>query len=132
MMVFLHILFAIIWTGSLIALPLLFIPVLKGEPRYDNLLDKIGYRLRKVGWAALLLLLLTGFYLMIERQLYKNTLMNIKLSLFLILVVMTLIHDILGPKLGSSFINRFMGRLMLLITLAIIFIAVNMLRGTIF
>ncbi len=128
-MVYLHIIFAIVWTGSLMALPLLIVPVLKKEPEYDRYIDSIGYRLRKVGWISLAVMLITGTYLLLDRELYRNPLMNIKLSLFLLLVILTVIHDWLGPRMGKSALNRTLGRLMLLVTLIIIFMAVAMLRG---
>jgi len=131
LMVFLHIIFAIIWTGSLIALPLLFIPVLKNDPRYDHYIDRIGYRLRKVGWFSLTAMLITGLYLLLDRDLYRNSLMNIKLIIFALLVLITFIHDWLGPKMGKSALNRILGRIMLLMTIFIIFLAVAMLRGVV-
>ncbi len=130
-MVYLHLMFAIIWTGSLIALPLLFMPVLKGEEKYRYYMDRIGYRLRAAGWISLAVLLLTGTYLLLDRALYRNPLMHIKLTLFVLLVLLTAIHDFLGPRLGLSRVNRYLGRVMLLLTLVIVFLAVAMLRGVV-
>ncbi len=129
--IYLHLIFAIIWTGSLVALPLLFIPVLKKSDDYAKYMDLIGYRLRITGWLSLGILLLTGTYLLLERNLYKNPLMHAKLTLYVLLAVITAVHDFLGPRLGLSKINRYLGRVMLLITLFIILLAVAMLRGVV-
>ncbi len=130
-MIYLHLIFAIIWTGSLVALPLLFIPVLKKSDDYAKYMDLIGYRLRITGWLSLGVLLLTGTYLLLDRGLYKNPLMHAKLTLYVLLAVITAVHDFLGPRLGLSKINRYLGRVMLLITLFIILLAVAMLRGVV-
>ncbi len=131
-MVYLHLLFAFVWVGILIALPLLIIPVLKGEERYRDYLNRIGYRMRFFGWLALTGLLVTGLWNMFDRQLYRNPILHLKLTLFGILVIITLIHDVMGPGEGNLRLIRLLGRATLPITLLIILLAVVMLRGTLF
>ncbi len=130
-MVYLHLLFAFIWVGILISLPLLVIPVLKREEKYREYIDKIGYRMRYSGWVALAGLLTTGLWNMFYRGLYKNPTLHLKLTLFAFLVIVTFIHDLYGPKEKKLKLNQILGKVILLITLIIVFLAVVMLRGSI-
>ena len=61
--VWLHLLGAVTWVGGMLFLVLVMVPVLRGRPFgaiQIPLLDRIGLRLRYVGWAAMGLLLVSG------------------------------------------------------------------------
>jgi uncharacterized membrane protein len=60
--VLLHLLGAVIWIGGMLSLALVVVPVAREYPPPERaaLLDAIGRRFRRVGWLAVLLLVLTG------------------------------------------------------------------------
>src|SRR5690606_10462483 len=62
--IWLHILAAAIWIGGMVFLGVVLIPVLRDRSlaaRYGELIHRTGTRFRNVGWACLLLLVVTGF-----------------------------------------------------------------------
>jgi len=60
--VFVHVLSAVVWVGGMLFLALVAIPVLRGlEPRpRAELVARMGERFRPVGWACIVLLVVTG------------------------------------------------------------------------
>lgn len=113
--VYLHILFATIWIGSLVFLGVGIVPILR-SPEYRHLaprlLYRVGVRLRYLNYFSLTGLLVTGFINLYYRGIppsllfsqgflltsYGNLVFS-KISLVLLIIALTLYHDIkLGPQ----------------------------------
>ncbi len=111
--VFLHILSAVVWVGGLLTLALVVVPVARGLPAAERgaLLDAVGRRFRMVGWVCLLLLPGTGVVLAGFRGVTPALLLSgqwlasqfgqlllAKLVLVAVMVGLSLVHDlVLGP-----------------------------------
>lgn len=112
--VYLHILLALVWIGSMVFLGIGILPLLRRE-EYRNLaprfLTLVGIRLRYLGWTAILGLIVTGLFNLHFRGVLFSQLLSTsfwstpygrilgtKLLFVLLLVGVTLIHDLaLGP-----------------------------------
>lgn len=154
LLVWLHLVAAISWIGGTIFLSVVLVPVLKRAPfapQKSLIFRAIARRFRSVVWGAIAILLLTGPLLLHQRGIsiadpasWPMVLMA-KLGLVTVLLLLTLTHDlILGPRVGrilqlpmerrtridqalvrwSPWIARFS----LLLTLAILFAAVLLVR----
>jgi copper resistance protein D len=151
----LHILSAVAWIGGMVFLSLVLVPVVRKRsaiPEYVVLFRFLALRFRLVVWGAMFVLLVTGPFLLLQRNIsFMNPatwpqVVAVKLGLVAGLFFSTFLHDLLlGPKVsqvtaipeakrtaweqvlvGSA---RWLPRLSLLIALAIIVAAVILARS---
>lgn len=123
-----------------------FLMTLEDTKERARIYQVVGKTFRAWGWVAIILLLFTGFfnlYLMgFSRELLRPSFythpfgraLGIKLSLVFIIVILSIFHDfILGPGARDnpsySQLARWLGRVNLLIALAIVFLAVSLRLG---
>lgn len=153
-----HILAAILWTGSLLFMSLLLVPALrslKNPPLMAQLIQTVGKRYRVAGWISLGVLLVTGFLALSLRGIgiaaltdpdfwsspFGQTL-GWKLALFASVVALSLAHDLMsGSRLKAlretnpaaaerqRRLASWMGRITLVISLAIVLLAIMLVRG---
>lgn len=103
---FLHVLAAIIWIGGMLFVALVLVPVIRAQADPGlraRLFHQAGVRFRAVGWAALLLLLVTGLANLWMRP-YLLTLSRFqwKLGLVVVALALSVLHDfVLGPRAGA-------------------------------
>jgi len=114
-----HVLAALIWLGGMFFLALVGAPVLRAvEPPQlrQAMFDQLGRRFRSVGWAALLVLIITGVFNLHFRGLlhwqavwangaFWRTTWGMALAVKLVAVTVMLVvegyHDwVLGPRAG--------------------------------
>lgn len=154
LLVWVHLLAAVLWIGGLLFLSLTLVPVLKQAP-YSTpcrpLFKAVALRFRAVVWGAILVLLITGSLLLGQRletpwpPAAWPGIVRVKLALVFALLLLTAIHDLaLGPRVGRilsvpeegrSDRDRLLvrsaswvPRLSLLVALAILFSAVLLVR----
>ncbi|MEZ5008171.1 MAG: CopD family protein [Chitinophagales bacterium] len=148
--VFMHVVFAAFWIGSMLTLPLVILPSLKNHPERVKLLYASGLKLRFWGWIALGGLLITGLLnihlrgLPINWQLFTankyGVLVSYKILIFIAIILVGAVHDFyIGGKALEEMettqnetvkkIARYSGRLMLLLALSAAFIGVAASRG---
>lgn len=148
--VFLHLTVAAFWIGGMLFLPLVLLPGLKNHPDRIALLYKTGLQFRFYGWLAMALLVITGLLNLAFRGLpftwaffldsEYGTLLQYKLTLFLIMLLISGLHDFFfgrkaleemqqGDNRRLKMFARWSGRLNLLLSLAIAFIGVVLSRG---
>ncbi len=116
--VWLHLFAAAVWVGGMVFLSLGFLPALRHpdlQPVRSTALRLVGLRLRVIGWASLLVLLLTGIYNLGARgygwsdlltgQLWTGTFGRTlleKVTTFVLLVIVNALHDFwVGPKVTA-------------------------------
>ncbi len=109
-LVWLHLLAAVTWIGGSLFLSLVLVPVLKAEAfaaQRGALFKTVAGRFRKMVWASILLLVVTGLPLLARRvdSLLVPSgwplVLTVKLALVALLVGMTALHDFwIGPKVG--------------------------------
>jgi putative copper resistance protein D len=158
--VWLHLVAALLWAGGmlflvLVIVPLLRTPALRGQA--IQLLQAVGLRFRTVGWASLLVLVVTG----LVNAAYRGgsagaladgawwatpfgRLLAHKLGLVALILVLSAVHDFgVGPRAAALLRDdpaspragawraaaSWMGRVNLLLALAVIAIAVALVRG---
>ena len=122
-MLIVHLLAAAVWVGGSIALAAVAVPAirtLEGEAR-ARAMRELGLRWRPLGYAALLLLALTGIELArhdwSEGRSPFKTVLWVKVALSLCLVAVSYLHSfVLGPRLqcttsryNALFLVRFAG-----------------------
>ncbi|MDH4186321.1 MAG: hypothetical protein OEV08_04935 [Nitrospira sp.] len=155
LLIWFHLVAAVIWVGGTVFLSVILVPVLKREPfaaQKSLLFRAVARRFRSVVWSAITILLLTGPLLLHQRGIAISepsgwpTIVTVKLGLVVTLLGMTLVHDlILGPLVGkilrlppehrSGFDQvlvlwaPWLARLSLVLTLAILFAAVVLARS---
>lgn len=146
LILWIHILAAMFWIGGMLFFSLILVPSLGALPRSDRteLMGRIGQRYRKAGWISLAILLATGLirlYHLNWLPLTGGRWIWAKLALILLMLIMTLLHDlILGPRsirisqlCGASHPLqtrvRWMARFNLLIGLLVVFAAIYVARG---
>lgn len=148
--VFLHLTVAAFWIGGMLFLPLVLLPGLKNHPDRIGLLYKTGLAFRFYGWLAMALLVMTGLLNFVFRGLpftwafflgsEYGTLLRYKLTLFLIMLLISGLHDFFfgrkaleemqrGDNRQLKVLARWSGRINLLLSLAIAFIGVVLSRG---
>ena len=157
--VWLHILAALVWIGSMAFLGLVLVPTLRERAFQSvstDLLQRLGMRFRPVGWIALGLLIVTGVANVGLRFGWPafhdaafwggpwGQTLAIKLGLVAVTLLMSAVHDFyVGPRAATLMTERpdapdtlrmrsaarWMGRLTLLIALAILALAVTLPRG---
>jgi uncharacterized membrane protein len=142
------------WIGGSLFLAFVLVPVIKSpelEKVYPVLFQKAGKRFRVVGWISLGILIITGM-LQIDFRGYSPSFMQtalgkvlaLKLFLVLVIIVLTLLHDLwIGGKAvelskqdpGSRETGKFrswakwLGRLNLIFGVIVVFLAVVLVRG---
>lgn len=112
---FLHLFAAMVWVGGSLAIPLVITPVIRRKlppEKRIELISAMGARYRPFGWAALIVLLVTGArramiafsgqadpWGAFQDTSYGRAL-RAKILLFAVLVLVQLVHDfVLGPRL---------------------------------
>ncbi len=154
-LIWIHLAAATFWVGGMLFLSLVAVPLLKKatDPAFaQREFVNLARRFRMLVWGALSLLLVTGSLLLpnvadLSFSFWEWPLtVLIKLSLVLLLIVVSLAHDqIIGPKVrtvkhqafstltpGEKFLlllSPLISRLTLLLGLAILFAAVFMVRS---
>ncbi|MCA1957653.1 MAG: hypothetical protein LDL14_03875 [Nitrospira sp.] len=109
-LVALHLLAAVAWIGGMIFLSLVLAPLVKSRkaaPEFMALFRSAALRFRAVVWTAIALLLTTGPVLLARRGMMLtspaswSTVATIKIGLVLLLLVVTMLHDmVLGPQVS--------------------------------
>lgn len=157
--VWIHILAAAVWIGGMAMFAVVVIPLLRRGDRAQAaaFLHDVGMRFRTVGWICLLLLAITGTFNLRYDEFGLGALttaafwrtgfghaLAVKLCLFAAVLVMSGVHDfVVGPRAtraaardpNSAEARRlrraasWMGRLNLLCALAIVAMAVVLVRG---
>ncbi|MEX0926492.1 MAG: DUF4149 domain-containing protein [Dehalococcoidia bacterium] len=158
---YVHLTAAATWIGGMIFIAAILVPTARGmhEPPGAGLLllRMAARRFRCVGWGALVLLVITGLWLLHERGVDLarihvtegefHDILRVKMVLVAVMVVLSSIHDfVLGPRLarrmivarqqageGSLVRQRkligWMARANLLLVLAILAASLGLLRG---
>lgn len=117
LLIYVHLLAAAAWLGGMLFLAAVLVPLTRGmkEPpgAGARLLSAVGRRFRPVGWAALLVLVGTGLWILLEKGIgpaqvfggrgsYYGAL-RLKLALVALVLVLSAIHDfVLGPRLARK------------------------------
>ncbi|MFI5323376.1 MAG: DUF4149 domain-containing protein [Thermodesulfobacteriota bacterium] len=158
--VYIHILSATVWVGGMFFLILVLIPVLR-KPELRELFPTVfyqaGVRFRIVGWASLIVLIITGTFNLAFRGytvsdimtgrifegLFGHALLSKLISVGLILTV-SVIHDFwIGPKASEIIKEKslsprgaslrrtavMLGRLNFILALLVVLLAVMLVRG---
>ncbi len=159
--VYLHILAAVAWVGGMLFFTLVLVPLLRrpqGVANATELVHLVGRRFRSIGWACIVVLIVSGVLLLGFRAQGAagiftaafwassfGSILAIKISAIIALVAMSAIHDFwVGPKATQlSRIDRntadaismrrwagWLGRANLAIALGIIALAVLLVRGS--
>lgn len=159
--ILLHVLAAIVWIGGMVFLGAVLIPVLRRSRaaggQYTELIHRTGTRFRNVGWACLMILIVSGivnlsrwgvgFERLTSAELWASTwghILGMKLALVAVALAMSAVHDfVVGPRAtrtlrqapGSAEAGRlrraagWMGRVNLLIAVVIVALAIMLVRG---
>lgn len=148
--IFVHVICAAFWIGGMLFIPLVLVPGIKNQPNRVLLLHKTGIKFRFYGWLSVIILIITGFLnihfrgLPFTIEFFMNTsygkLLSIKLSLFVIMLLVGGIHDFyIGMKSivemqqtsenKFKMLARWTGMLNLLLALIIAFLGVAISRG---
>lgn len=157
--VWVHILAATVWIGGMLFLVLVVVPWLRegGRVQAGTFLRETGERFRKVGWICFFLVITTGTFNLWVRGVrladftraewlqssFGSTIM-IKLSAFLLVLVVSAIHDfVVGPQATKAIaadagsqetqaLRRrasLLGRINVLLALILVAAGVMMVRG---
>ena len=147
--VFFHLLFATLWIGGMLFLPLVLLPAIKKHPDKIKLILATGLKFRTLGWVVLIGLAITGtanLYLRgfsLTMEFFTDTeygqILTYKLILFSLILLISGIHDfMIGAKAieemekGMSrlkHVARWSGRINLLLALAVAFFGLVLARG---
>ncbi|NUM50639.1 MAG: CopD family protein [Flavobacteriales bacterium] len=148
--VFFHVVSAAFWVGGMLFLPLVILPGIKNNPDKVSILYSTGLKFRFYGWFAMAILVITGVLNMYLRgvpltlqALTENTydiLVTYKLFLFAGIIAISGFHDLMMGKktieemqkntnTNFKLIARWSGRMMLLLSLAMVYIGIILSRG---
>jgi len=145
--VWLHIVGAAFWIGGMLFLPFVLLPGIKNHPDRKNLLLATGLKFRFFGYIVLAIIFVTGilniclrgisFSLNFFIQTRYGQLVELKIILFVLMLMISLLHDLLVGKKAIEqmesksikLIARWTGRLLLLIALIMAYIGVIISRG---
>nr|MBI3613250.1 CopD family protein [Nitrospirota bacterium] len=153
-LVWIHLLAAVLWIGGMLFLSLTLVPVLQQDAFASSrrpLFKAIALRFRRLVWPCILLLLVTGPLLLgrhgasLLAPMTWPPVVQAKLALVFLLLLLTVIHDLfLGPRVGRILgipeesrssrdrclvdSSRWVPRLSLLLALGILFCAVMLAR----
>jgi uncharacterized membrane protein len=110
-LVWLHLLAAVVWIGGMVFLSLVLVPTLKQEPfaaQRGLLIKTAAGRFRALVWGSVLVLLATGPLLALNRGLPLADpsgwpwIFSVKVALVILLLALTAAHDFwLGPRLSA-------------------------------
>jgi putative copper resistance protein D len=147
LVVFLHVLAATVWVGSIVFFTAVVVPVIRRPETRDAapaFVMAIGARYRVVGTGSLVVLLVTGFLELAYRgigwsELFQRPLwasafgrtLAHKLVLVAVVVVATVAHELV-TRAGALKHRRaasWIGRVMAIASLAILYFAVRLARG---
>jgi len=146
--VFVHILAASAWIGSMIFFAAAVVPVVR-RPEYANvftdLVRRLGGRFRIVGWASLVVLVVTGACSLGLRGIGLGQLASAgfwsagfgqtlayKLTAVLLVLLATAAHDVLSARRNHASSRRLaslLGRLTLVLSVVVLLLAVWLVRG---
>ncbi|MEO0270341.1 MAG: hypothetical protein ABIM98_04885 [candidate division WOR-3 bacterium] len=136
--IYLHIISALYWVGG----NLLFFSfgytirkIYKDEKLIPGF-RALGKTFRVGSWISVIILFLTGLYLLLKRWGYINTIMKLKLSIFFVVIILKFIHDFFIAKRAalekkpSKYykLTLFIARINLLLQLVIIYLSMIFLR----
>lgn len=158
--VWLHVVAAALWAGGMLFLVAVLVPLLRTpalRPQAIVLVREVGVRFRTVGWASLLVLVVTGFVNAAYRVSTPagladpawwaapfGRLLAHKLALVAVILVLSAVHDFaVGPRATALLTSEpgspralrwraaasWMGRLNLLLALTVVAMAVALVRG---
>lgn len=148
--VWLHIICAAFWIGGMLVLPLVMIPAIKNNPEKRQVMMVTGLKFRFYGYIVFALLLITGITNMYFRGIHFSweffttarygRLVVLKVILFVVMMLAALIHDLfLGKKAADKMdehdriqirkVARWTGRILLLVSFAMVYIGVVIARG---
>ena len=159
--VYLHILSAIVWVGGMLFLSLVVVPVARNMPPAERgaLFGRIGRPFRAVGWACIVLLVVTGAINSAYRGVTWESLasghllasdfgriLTAKLGLVTLMVALSIWHDfVLGPASARALERKdpgapravatlrwrasWAGRVNALLALLVVALAVALVRG---
>lgn len=147
--VWLHVIAAATWVGSMVFFAAVVVPLLRREELRASapvLIRLVGARYRIVGWISLATLIVTGIGNLYFRGFAWSLLTNVdfwmqgfgfgrwfvwKLGFVGLVVVLTVLHEIIviGDPVRARRVASLLGRFLMLISLAIVFFAVAMVRG---
>ena len=156
--VYVHILAALVWIGGMLFLALVVVPAVRPLPEVERgaLVGAVGRRFRTVGWMCIALLLATGVanaaargvtpQVFVSAPFLASTfgrLLWLKLALVLLMIALSAVHDfVLGPASVRAIARRdvataralrrqasWNARLNALLGLLVILLAVFLVRG---
>lgn len=145
--VFIHILSAIIWIGSMFFLVLVLLPAIKNKVYKYEIIEQTGLQLRKFSWLILALLFISGIFNAYYRGMsfhisnissnFYNGIIWYKIILFCIMLVTSFLHDFYIGPLSIKEINnkklisfsKFLGRLNMIISLLLLILGIVIVRG---
>lgn len=118
LVVFVHLLAAMLWVGGMLVLAVVVVPAARGLPPEARapLFTAVGTRFRHVGWVCVALLVLTGVLQLAFRAVTWSALTSsafwatafgrvlaLKLALVVVMLAISLYHDlVLGPASARS------------------------------
>jgi hypothetical protein len=143
--VWVHVLAACAWVGSMIFFATAVVPVVR-RPEFGDvsarMVRELGARFRVVGWTSLLVLVATGvanltFAGIGPAQLTSTAFWSagfgrtlaFKLSAVLLVVIVTAVHDALSTKRDARRVASWLGRVVLVLSVVVVLLAVWLVRG---
>ena len=145
LVVCLHILAAAAWVGGMLFFALAVVPAVRRSQGADGarlLLSSIGRRLRTLGWMLIAILMITGAANLRFHGIGWGTLrepafwrtdfgraLGYKLALVVAVVVLSIAHDLLARSGSRRQLSSWSGRIILLLSIGIVFFAVALVRG---
>ncbi|MDR7556539.1 MAG: DUF4149 domain-containing protein [Armatimonadota bacterium] len=156
--VFLHILAAVVWVGGTVFLSLVLVPVARRLPPAEraSLITQVGVRFRTVGWIALAVLVLTGlanaafrgvtWESVVTGRVLASTwgqTLGLKVALVAVILGLSALHDfVVGPAASRVATGQatpealrrrrqaaWLGRINLVLALVVLLLAVFLVRG---
>lgn len=157
--VFLHLLFVTFWIGGMLFTAAVLVPATRKRLASQRglLFTKLGTRFSRLSWLIFPLLIFTGYTALFGRgftndiifsinfwQSSYGSILSVKVSLFVAVLIVSGIHDFwLGPKAAQLMdeepttnqamkyrtATSWIGRINLLLGLAIVYFAVTLVRG---
>jgi putative copper export protein len=146
-----HLIAAVTWIGGMMIISLVIVPVLSSQepsPQRAELLRAIGERFSQVGWACIIVLLMTGILNLVHLSIPFDVLFTTRLGKLLIIkwsllagmIGLSIYHDfVAGPRLrlmsseDPVYVRlaarmRWSGRTTLILGLALLFFALGLRR----
>ena len=147
--VWLHIIGATFWIGGMLFLPLVLLPGIKDHPDRKRLLMVTGLKFRFYGYIVLAMMFVTGllniyfrgitFSMKFFFESKYGSLVSLKILLFITMIIISIFHDLLFGREAAEeqlmddpalkLIARWTGRLLLLISIIMVYIGIVISRG---